>query len=141
MEETGSIHSEDFLQPTEVEEKQTKTYNREGVKSDTSNGKLYFPTASGNIVNAATGFVYPYKMGTRQEKQFWTVIRPITKDGITDGVKTFYESPEQYEMHIGVEVGHNIKEIWKRNSRAHISALNKTQLKNNSMKQTYSVVK
>ena len=141
MEETGSIHSEDFLQPRGVEEKQKTSYKQEGVKSNTSNGKLYFPTGSGYIVNAASGFVYPYKVGSKQEKQFWRVTRAVTKDGVTDGVKTFYESPEQYEMHNGIEVAYELKETWRRSTRADKPHINTMQTKMNSMKQTYTVVK
>jgi len=141
MEETGSIHSEDFLQPHKVEEKQTTNNRREGVKSNTSNGKMYFPTGSGYIVNAATGFVYPHKVGTIHEKQFWRVIRSITKDGVTDGVKIFYDSPDQYEMHVGVTINPVIKEKWRKTTRTNISALNRTQTSINSTKQTYTIIK
>ena len=141
MEETGSVHSEDFLQPNKVEEKQIMTNRREGVKSDTSNGKLYYPTGSGYIVNAATGFVYPYKMGTVQEKQFWRVMRSVTREGITDGIKTFYESPEQYEMHVGIEIDHKFKEHWRKITRAHMSEINKPKKTSESIKQTYTFVK
>ena len=141
MEETGSVHSEDFLQPNKVEEKQIMTNRREGVKSDTSNGKLYYPTGSGYIVNAATGFVYPYKMGTVQEKQFWRVMRSVTREGITDGIKTFYESPEQYEMHVGIAIDQRIKEGWRIKARSYTSVKNRVKITPDSVKQTYTVIK
>ena len=66
------------------------------------------------IRNAMTGDRYKYRVGTIDEKRFWTVMVPDYNNdtGITEAVKLFYDSPEQYENHRGVELSRKDKENW-----------------------------
>ena len=76
---------DDFLVPTK------KTYNSE---------KNFYSSERGQyIVNAITGEKYNCKVGSQDERMFWRVIIPFTKDGVTNSVKLFYNSPSEYEYH------------------------------------------
>ena len=68
-----------------------------------------------NIINALTGFIYPFKVGSKEEKQFWRVMIPYYKDGSWEGVKLFYDSPEQFENHKGITVDNYVKQKWRNN--------------------------
>lgn len=66
------------------------------------------------IRNAMTGDRYNYRVGTIDEKRFWTVMVPNCNNetGITESVKLFYDNPEQYEKHRNVELSRDVKEKW-----------------------------
>ena len=66
-----------------------------------------------NIINALTGFIYPFKVGSKEEKQFWRVMIPYYKEGSWEGVKLFYDSPEQFENHKGITLDNYIKQKWR----------------------------
>ena len=66
-----------------------------------------------NIINALTGFIYPFKVGSKEEKQFWRVMIPYYKDGSWEGVKLFYDSPEQFENHKGITLDNYVKQKWR----------------------------
>ena len=68
-----------------------------------------------NIINALTGFIYPVKVGSKEEKQFWRVMIPYYKDGSWEGVKLFYDSPEQFESHKGIMLDNYVKQKWRNN--------------------------
>ena len=91
---------DDFLIPTK------KTYNTE---------KNFYSSERGQyIVNALTGEKYNYKVGSLDERKFWRVNIPFTKDGVTNSVKLFYVSPSEYEYHRDNDVETDIKIKWSR---------------------------
>tara|TARA_B000000475_G_C15970227_1_gene436749 strand:- start:155 stop:538 length:384 start_codon:yes stop_codon:yes gene_type:complete len=66
------------------------------------------------IVNAVSGTpYYGYKVGSKDEHQFWRVTIPVTNEELTTTAKLFYESPEEYEIHRNVEVDDSIKRSWR----------------------------
>lgn len=83
-------------------------YLRKKGSSNKTNG--YFKSKiGGNIVNAVHGDKYPYKVGSVDEKRFYTVM-------ITEGkeaVKLFYSNPEEYENHRRSTVSQELKEKWR----------------------------
>lgn len=106
---------------------------------DRRNRKTFVSTKyKGKIVNAATGDKYPYLIGSADEKRFFTVMIPFSnpnnvsrvirkgkrgKSGrkvqkydefpITESVKIFYDTPEQYERHRNAELSSEEKEKWR----------------------------
>jgi len=65
------------------------------------------------IVNAVTGnSYYNFKIGSSDEKLFWTVMIPVTNEKMTTTAKLFYDSPEEYENHKNVVIDWNIKREW-----------------------------
>jgi hypothetical protein len=66
------------------------------------------------IINAVTGLAYytdgnlKYKVGSAQEDDLFKV-RFLTREGNLPGITLFYDSPDQYERHLGVIVNENIK--------------------------------
>ena len=61
------------------------------------------------IIDAVTGQTYKYKVGSIDEKRFFTVMINEGKEGI----KLFYSSPEQYESQRRVVLNDSIKIKWK----------------------------
>ena len=105
---------DDFLIPTK------KTYNTE---------KNFYSSERGQyIVNALTGEKYNYKVGSQDERKFWRVIIPFTKDGVTNSVKLFYVSPSEYEYHRYIDVETDIKMKWSRKkiNKKVVSVINDT---------------
>ena len=91
---------DDFLIPTK------KTYNTE---------KNFYSSERGQyIVNALTGERYNHKVGSQDERKFWRVTIPFTKDGVTNSVKLFYISPSEYEYHRDINIETHIKMSWNR---------------------------
>ena len=66
------------------------------------------------IINAVTGHPYNgYKIGSKEETEFWRVIIPVTNDDMTTTAKLYYESPEEYEVHRNTFVDESIKRNWR----------------------------
>ena len=82
-----------------------------------------------NIINALTGFIYPVKVGSKEEKQFWRVMIPYYKDGSWEGVKLFYDSPEQFESHKGIMLDNYVKQKWRND----INKINSIRANNNRL--------
>ena len=67
------------------------------------------------IINAVTGLAYygegnlKYKIGSAQEDDLFKV-RFLTREGNIPGLTLFYDSPDQYERHLGCIVNSKIKE-------------------------------
>jgi hypothetical protein len=67
------------------------------------------------IINAVTGLAYysdgnlKYKIGSAQEDDLFKV-RFLTREGGIPGLTLFYDSPDQYERHLGCIVNSKIKE-------------------------------
>ena len=67
------------------------------------------------IINAVTGLGYysdgnlKYKIGSAQEDDLFKV-RFLTREGNIPGLTLFYDSPDQYERHLGCIVNSKIKE-------------------------------
>ena len=100
----GDINKEDCLLPD--------NFN----KNNNNNDSNYYSSERGQfIVNALTGYTYSVRVGTTDEKLFWRVSIPIiTKDGITNTLKLFYESPDEYEQHRDIELPYSIKTNWRK---------------------------
>lgn len=106
---------------------------------DKINNKTYYSTKyKGLIVNAVTGDKYKYRIGSADEKRFFTVtvqmrnpnkvckvIRKSRRSKntrrnqqydvfpITESVKLFYDNPEQYETHRGARLSQQEKDSWR----------------------------
>tara|TARA_B110000305_G_C19411118_1_gene625510 strand:- start:1131 stop:1514 length:384 start_codon:yes stop_codon:yes gene_type:complete len=71
------------------------------------------------IINAVSGTpYYGYKVGSKDEYQFWSVTIPVTNEELTTTAKLFYESPEEYENHRNVEVDESVKLSWRNKLRS-----------------------
>tara|TARA_B100001769_G_scaffold47332_1_gene33797 strand:- start:94 stop:462 length:369 start_codon:yes stop_codon:yes gene_type:complete len=82
--------------------------------------KTFFCSDRGHyIVNAVTGDKYDFKVGSIDEKRFWRVIVPFTKDGVTNSVKLFYENPKEYQFHRDVYIEPNDKINWNKRNTNH----------------------
>ena len=106
---------------------------------DKINSKTYYSTKyKGLIVNALTGDKYDFRIGSADEKRFFTVTVQMRNDKkvckiirktrkgknarrnqhydvfpITESVKLFYDNPEQYEMHRGAQLSQEEKDSWR----------------------------
>ncbi len=90
-----------------VNEEYNKRKNAGGSSKEKS---FYKSVAGGFIVNAAQGHRYKYKVGSNDEKRFWTV---MVNDG-KEAAKLFYDNPEQYEKHRRITVSQEGKDAWHR---------------------------
>ena len=61
------------------------------------------------IRNAVDGTIHKYKVGSKDEKRFWTVMVNNGKET----AKLFYNNPEEYENHRGTTVTLEEKDAWK----------------------------
>jgi len=86
--------------------------------------KKYYKSSSYNgahIVNAETGQTMKHKVGSLDESRYFTV---MVNDG-KEGVKLFYNSPEQYESHRNMSIDDNVKIEWhNREYERRISEIN-----------------
>ena len=65
------------------------------------------------IRNAETGQYYKYKVGSKDEDLFFKISLATGELKTRNGSNVlFYDSPEQYEKHLMVEVDEEIKERW-----------------------------
>jgi hypothetical protein len=65
------------------------------------------------IRNAETGQYYKYKVGSKDEDLFFKIALATGELKTTNSSNVlFYDSPEQYEKHLMVEVDEEIKERW-----------------------------
>ena len=83
-----------------IPKKEEKTKKKKYYKSSTHVGA--------HIVNAETGQVYKHLVGSKDECRYYTVMINEGKEG----VKLFYNTPEQYESHRNVELDDNLKVEW-----------------------------
>lgn len=86
--------------------------NNSKTTSGNKKRNKYYKSSSrpgSKIVNAVDGQVYKYKVGSEDEKRFFTV---MINEG-QEGIKLFYNSPEQYESHRRVIINDSIKIKWK----------------------------
>ena len=83
-----------------IKKKEDKVKRKKYYKSSTSVGA--------HIVNAETGQVYEHLVGSTDECRYYTVMINEGKEGI----KLFYNSPEQYESHRNTELDDNLKVEW-----------------------------
>lgn len=93
--------------------------------------RLYFPTNRGSaqVVNARTGLVYPFIAASRESKSLFHVIDnvlPVDEEGfsLSGGTKRgvyrnhlFYDTPGEYEDHLGAYVSPYWKERWRADLR------------------------
>jgi hypothetical protein len=64
------------------------------------------------IRNAVTGNYTKHTVGTNDEYEYWSVSDCRGINGNKEPLKLFYDSPEQYERHMRVQLPYNIKEQW-----------------------------
>jgi len=93
--------------------------------------RLYFPTNRGSaqVVNARTGQAYLFIAASRESKSLFHVIDnvlPVDEEGysLTEGTRRgvyrnhlFYDTPSEYEDHLGAHVPPYWKERWRRDLR------------------------
>ena len=84
-------------------------YLRKKESAGIKKGSYFKSKIGGNIVNAAQGHAYPYKVGSVDEKRFYTV---MINEG-QEAVKLFYSNPEEYEKHRRGTVSQELKEKWR----------------------------
>lgn len=91
--------------------KSSTTDKNAGVQKQRSKKKYYKSSSrpGSYIVDAVTGQTWNYKVGSEDEKRFFTVMINEGKEG----VKLFYSSPEQYETHRRISLNDSIKIKWK----------------------------
>jgi len=66
-----------------------------------------------SIRNAETGQYYKYKVGSQDEDLFFKIALATGELKTTNGSNVlFYDSPEQYEKHLMIEVDQEIKDRW-----------------------------
>jgi len=74
----------------------------------------YSTSVSGsNIRNAETGDYYKYKVGTKDEDLFFKIALACGNLKTKNNSNVlFYDSPEQFEKHLMIELDNYIKEQW-----------------------------
>ena len=114
MEETGSIHSEDFINPNDNADNELQLDIQKNRYKNNRGIKYYYQDMPGRcIINAVTGTIYQFKVGSKSEKRFWRVAAPVKNINVTEGTKLYYDSPEQYEQHFNIEVDTKLKREWR----------------------------
>ena len=63
------------------------------------------------VVNAKTGSVYPFKLGSKREDSLFSVILATGEMGKNPGV-LFYNSPDEYEKHFRTQVSEQTMQRW-----------------------------
>jgi len=81
----------------------------------------------------------PYRTGTTDEDLFFTVRLATGKGRYNSGSNLFYDSPEQYERHFGIELSNNFKEKWREKSR--LAKIRYTRKVDEAQKPTEIIVK
>lgn len=92
--------------------------------------RKFFPTKRGmSIVNAVSGYEYPWTQGSFDEKRLFKVIdstayydekgvvRSRTNNSIGTPNLLYFDSPEQYMMHMRQKIAHNKLMEWHDNVR------------------------
>jgi len=64
------------------------------------------------IRNAVTGNTTEHIVGTEDEDEYWSVLETRGINGNQTSLVLFYDSPEQYERHMKVELPQSVKEQW-----------------------------
>ena len=84
----------------------------ESVKTFDEKDFYYQPIGSmrRNILNAVTGEEYPFKLGTKDEKRFYVVMRSDPWNP-KEACRLFFDSPKQYEDISGIKVS---EQSWER---------------------------
>jgi hypothetical protein len=65
-----------------------------------------------HIRNAVSGQRTPHLVGSKNEDLYFSVIEATGINGRSEGVRLFYDSPEQYENHFHITLDQNIKQRW-----------------------------
>jgi len=74
--------------------------------------KIYESLNNGKIRNAKSGLYYDYKVGTKDEDRFFSILVSVGNNNEKSGVLLFYNSPEEYEEHFYVNLNNKIKSSW-----------------------------
>ena len=77
--------------------------------NSSKNSQFYSAPIGAHILNAVDGTRYNHKVGSYDEKRYWTV---MVNDG-KQAAKLFYNSPEQYEQHRGTVIAQEEKDTWR----------------------------
>lgn len=64
------------------------------------------------IRNAVTGQMTEHIVGTEDEYNYWSVCDCRGVNGKQTSLMLFYDSPEQYERHMRLQLPQNVKEEW-----------------------------
>jgi len=65
------------------------------------------------IVNAVSGYPYPYRVGSIDEHRLWKVVDSTGYDGSRDAQFYFYDSPLECGRHMGYKVPAREVEKWR----------------------------
>lgn len=65
-----------------------------------------------HIRNAISGQRTPHLVGSKDEDLYFSVVEATGINGRSEGVRLFYDSPEQYESHFHTTLNQSIKERW-----------------------------
>lgn len=65
-----------------------------------------------HIRNAVSGHRTPHLVGSKDEDLYFSVIESSGINGRNEGVRLFYDSPEQFESHFRIILNQEIKERW-----------------------------
>jgi hypothetical protein len=88
------------------------------------NIKVYSSGERGSfIVNAETGYTSRCRVGSLDEKLFYSVHVSTGEGRNRQPISLYYDSPEQYESHYMTIVEPNIKQQWKQKNRQYLHKL------------------
>jgi hypothetical protein len=76
-----------------------------------------------NIINAVTGYTSKCKVGSRDERLFYSVAICTGEGRHRQPISLFYDSPEQYEEHYMTIVDDERKELWHKKYKAYLNEL------------------
>jgi hypothetical protein len=75
------------------------------------------------IVNAVSGYTSRCKVGSNDEKLFYTVAICTGEGRNREPISLYYDSPQQYEEHFLTSLDNDIKEQWTRKNKRYIKQL------------------
>jgi hypothetical protein len=78
-----------------------------------------------NIINAVSGYTSRCKVGSNDEKLFYTVAICTGEGRNREPISLYYDSPEQYEEHFITSVDDDTKEQWNRRYKSYVKQLSK----------------
>ncbi len=92
------------------------------------------------IRNAVTGDLTNHIVGTTDEHEYWSVLDSRGMNGRQEPLVLFYDSPEQYERHMKIQVPQHVKEEWLNRITKKHSLEQKSNVKNmlSSLRRTSS---
>ena len=112
------LYDPDYYDEGFFEKKVTSSKRSQRFKAEMKKQPTFFHqpinTYSKNILNAVTGYEYPYRIGSKDELRFYVVMEndPLS---YKDARRLFFESPQQYENITGRTVSQESKKRFYEN--------------------------